>query len=73
MVTSEFRRLRVGLGRVERPTSRLSGVRSNHLSYRPSLLLGPYKTKNENSVQDKSAFVVLSLEASFHLAVEETP
>ena len=25
----------VGLGRVERPTSRLSGVRSNHLSYRP--------------------------------------
>ena len=26
----------VGLGRVELPTSRLSGVRSNHLSYRPS-------------------------------------
>jgi hypothetical protein len=26
----------VGLGRVERPTSRLSGVRSNHLSYRPA-------------------------------------
>ena len=26
---------RVGLGRVELPTSRLSGVRSNHLSYRP--------------------------------------
>ena len=25
----------VGLGRVERPTSRLSGVRSNHLSYKP--------------------------------------
>ena len=25
----------VGLGRVELPTSRLSGVRSNHLSYRP--------------------------------------
>ena len=25
----------MGLGRVERPTSRLSGVRSNHLSYRP--------------------------------------
>jgi hypothetical protein len=25
----------VGLGRLERPTSRLSGVRSNHLSYRP--------------------------------------
>ena len=26
----------VGLGRVELPTSRLSGVRSNQLSYRPS-------------------------------------
>ena len=27
----------VGLGRLERPTSPLSGVRSNHLSYRPSM------------------------------------
>jgi hypothetical protein len=26
----------VGPGRVELPTSRLSGVRSNHLSYEPS-------------------------------------
>ena len=25
----------MGMGRVELPTSRLSGVRSNHLSYRP--------------------------------------
>ena len=25
----------MGLGRLERPTSPLSGVRSNHLSYRP--------------------------------------
>jgi hypothetical protein len=30
-------RLLVGLGRFERPTSRLSGVRSNQLSYRPGL------------------------------------
>ena len=30
----------MGLGRVELPTSRLSGVRSNHLSYRPFLELG---------------------------------
>ena len=30
----------VGLGRFELPTSRLSGVRSNRLSYRP-LDLGP--------------------------------
>src|SRR5262245_48502954 len=30
----------VGLGRVELPTSRLSGVRSNHLSYRPPGMAG---------------------------------
>jgi hypothetical protein len=39
----DFRLLRaralVGLGRVELPTSRLSGVRSNHLSYRPGELI----------------------------------
>ena len=29
----------VGLGRVELPTSPLSGVRSNQLSYRPSILV----------------------------------
>ena len=28
----------MGLGRLERPTSPLSGVRSNHLSYRPESL-----------------------------------
>jgi hypothetical protein len=28
----------VGLGRLELPTSRLSGVRSNQLSYRPESL-----------------------------------
>jgi hypothetical protein len=31
----------VGLGRLERPTSPLSGVRSNHLSYRPGLTATP--------------------------------
>ena len=34
----------VGLGRLELPTSRLSGVRSNHLSYRPDT--GPHPTAN---------------------------
>ena len=34
------RRSRVGQGRVELPTSRLSGVRSNHLSYWPGQALG---------------------------------
>ena len=36
----------VGQGRLELPTSRLSGVRSNHLSYwpcRPVIRLGPWK------------------------------
>ena len=35
----------MGLSRVELPTSRLSGVRSNHLSYRPALI--KYKLKNK--------------------------
>ena len=35
----------MGLGRVELPTSRLSGVRSNHLSYRPGGVPG-IKQKN---------------------------
>jgi hypothetical protein len=35
------RREVVGLGRFERPTSRLSGVRSNQLSYRPRTPGGP--------------------------------
>ena len=30
----------VGLGRLELPTSPLSGVRSSHLSYRPNVLAG---------------------------------
>jgi hypothetical protein len=33
---------KMGLGRVELPTSRLSGVRSNHLSYRPLRRDGEY-------------------------------
>ena len=36
---SKIRNSLVGLGRVELPTSRLSGVRSNQLSYRPMSLL----------------------------------
>ena len=33
----------VGLGRLELPTSPLSGVRSNHLSYRPAMLKESYQ------------------------------
>jgi hypothetical protein len=39
VLPSGFRRLiMVGPGRLELPTSRLSGVRSNHLSYGPQLV-----------------------------------
>ena len=38
----------VGLGRVELPTSPLSGVRSSHLSYRPRI-----PEKLENYFEDK--------------------
>ena len=39
----------VGPGRVELPTSRLSGVRSNHLSYRP--LVPQARNSQEMEVQ----------------------
>jgi hypothetical protein len=42
---SEIRNLLVGLGRVELPTSRLSGVRSNQLSYRPHISSANNKTR----------------------------
>jgi hypothetical protein len=35
----------VGLGRLELPTLRLSGVRSNHLSYRPLCLGGCWRSR----------------------------
>jgi hypothetical protein len=35
----------VGPGRVERPTSRLSGVRSNHLSYEPDVIHAAIPTR----------------------------
>jgi hypothetical protein len=41
----------VGLGRLELPTSRLSGVRSNHLSYRPEgsrTHVRPERKRNED-------------------------
>ena len=45
----------MGLGRVELPTSRLSGVRSNHLSYRPDgVLLGIEKDLRQKTYRRKS-------------------
>ena len=41
IVGSAFQKM-VGTGRVELPTSRLSVVRSNHLSYAPETLVSKY-------------------------------
>ena len=39
----------VGLGRFELPTSPLSGVRSNQLSYRPKLVIQAHKPQTQFS------------------------
>ena len=39
----------VGLGRVELPTSRLSGVRSNQLGYRPLVLFTSSNAKKSHT------------------------
>ena len=48
----------VGLGGLEPPTSRLSGVRSNHLSYAPKLknlvIWTEFKAGDENRTRDNS-------------------
>ena len=45
----------VGLGRLELPTSRLSGVRSNQLSYRPVTPKSNIRiTKNEPGISPVS-------------------
>jgi hypothetical protein len=40
----------VGLGRLELPTSPLSGVRSSHLSYRPSVYAADFIITGESSI-----------------------
>ena len=55
IITTLAKRVVVGLGGLEPPTSRLSGVRSNRLSYKPSWLL----ILNELRYTRSSAFVVL--------------
>ncbi len=47
----------VGLGRLERPTSPLSGVRSNHLSYRPET--GTQPQAREDPHEDRNLGVKL--------------
>ena len=53
----------VGLGRVELPTSRLSGVRSNQLSYRPSHLLSCAIFAAKKSHTTKECVSVLTVDA----------
>ena len=48
----------VGLGRVELPTSRLSGVRSNQLSYRPVSLLPVLAAKKSHTSNQRVRFVL---------------
>ena len=48
----------VGLGRLELPTSRLSGVRSNHLSYRPLPLLMAYSPNPVSTYRGRSAAAI---------------
>ena len=51
----------VGLGRFELPTSRLSGVRSNHLSYRPVRLLLAYSPNPVSTYRGRSAAAISHL------------
>ena len=64
----------VGLDRIELSTSRLSGARSNHLSYRPNLiLLGPY-FRNIEIDQPGRSLVTFFCEPKSLIRIElETP
>ena len=48
----------VGLGRFELPTSPLSGVRSNQLSYRPELVVTPGRLLLRQPQHNKSAIAL---------------
>jgi hypothetical protein len=50
----------VGLGRVELPTSPLSGVRSNQLSYRPSIAGGADRDRTDDLLSANQALSQLS-------------
>src|ERR1700682_6021985 len=49
---SEIPNSLVGLGRFELPTSRLSGVRSNQLSYRPISFLSDFAAKKSHTSEE---------------------
>ena len=58
----------VGLGRLERPTSPLSGVRSNHLSYRPSTIEQSPVQREPNRVRGSRYLVRKRNEGGIHPA-----
>ena len=58
---STVARIMVGRGGLEPPTSRLSGARSNHLSYRPdSFLGGAYRDRTDDLLNANQALSQLS-------------
>lgn len=62
----------MGRGGLEPPTSRLSGVRSNHLSYRPGFGFGFAKTKpvrKENCQRQIAAHRIVGAEPVHALSV----
>ena len=50
----------VGLGRIELPTSPLSGVRSSQLSYRPTLVANPAAENRRNAATCRAALAGVS-------------
>ena len=55
----------VGLGRLELPTSPLSGVRSNHLSYRPARTGGADRDRTDDLLNANQALSQLSYSPLF--------
>ena len=55
----------VGLGRLELPTSRLSGVRSNQLSYRPSSQRGRRGVLPKLPVQQRRTQIETNIDLNF--------
>ncbi len=58
----KFQILLVGLGRFELPTSPLSGVRSNQLSYRPVAGLLPQNIGYKNNLVALFGFAAINLQ-----------
>src|SRR5690606_13289522 len=52
----------VGLGRLELPTSPLSGVRSNQLSYRPVISYVKLQVKRQGCLSSACSFMACSLQ-----------